>query len=269
LDVRWIVFENVRGLLTARGPSGLPGEALELLRQTLLDAGFQTSVQLLNSADFGVPQRRVRLFIIGYRSGDEPQFPPPTHSKQGDSALLQWVSMEEAIRGLGPKSEDDVIRPSAKLHAQLSTLKPGTGVKSPGKPEATRPGGHWGYKQGAFLADTRLPARTITASSQQDWIDDPEWGIRKLSPRECARLQSFPDDWMITGSKAVQYRLIGNAVPPLLAMKLAQSLLPLKSSPRIEQKAFEELTPLPSSLRSAIEYTIRDNMRNGASRRAS
>ncbi|MEA1942043.1 MAG: DNA cytosine methyltransferase [Pseudomonadota bacterium] len=273
LDVRWLVFENVRGLLTARGPEGNPGGALQHFRNLMLKHGFQTTVQLLNAADYGVPQRRVRLIIIGYRAGDEPSFPEPTHSKNPDEGLnkFAWVSLRECLAELEPITEDEIIRPSASLATQLAALPDGTGVRSAGKRETTRPGGHWGYKQGAFIAAQNLPARTVTASSQQDWVRDPVYGLRKLTPRECAAIQSFPKDWKIPGSRAVKYRLIGNAVPPLLAERVAEALF--KHSTQfdhrmldLDQGRHQELLPLPNRLSQAIEYTIRDNMKNGESR---
>jgi DNA (cytosine-5)-methyltransferase 1 len=185
MDVRWILFENVRGLLTARGPDGRPGSALESLRQHLLKYGFQTNVTLLNAADYGLAQRRVRLFIVGYRSGDEPMFPEATHAKDGSTAngLRPWRTLGACVSEIGPVVEAEVIRPSATLAQQLAALTPGTGLKSPGKRETTRPGGHWGYKQGAFVADLSLPSRTITAGAQQDWISDPSLGLRRLCLR--------------------------------------------------------------------------------------
>jgi DNA (cytosine-5)-methyltransferase 1 len=57
-------------LLTARGADGQPGSALAVIRRELLDNGYQTAVSLLNAADFGVPQRRVRLIMISYRTGE-------------------------------------------------------------------------------------------------------------------------------------------------------------------------------------------------------
>ena len=267
LDVRWLLFENVRGLLTARGPDGVPGSALALIRTKLLKAGFQTQVALLNAADYGVPQRRVRLVVFGYRIGDEMAFPDPTHCKLGTAK--PWMPMNTALLAANMLAADEIIRPNEKLGAQLSALKPGTGVKSPGKAEATRPGGHWGYKQGAFIADTRLPARTVTANQQQDWIIDPEVGIRRLCPRECAALQTFPPEWIFLGKRTDQYRLIGNAVPPRLAQKIGQVLhahiLRSWDDRRIEPV---KLAPLASKLEAAINYTTKEEWRNGASRRA-
>jgi DNA (cytosine-5)-methyltransferase 1 len=273
LDVRWLVFENVRGLLTARGRDDVPGSALQHIREVLLYAGWQTRIDLLNAADYGVPQRRVRLIILGYRAGDAPPLPQPTHSVDDDLVLQKWVTLGEVLSSLDPPTADEIIRPSEALLAELSALKPGSGVKSPGKRESTRPGGHWGYKQGAFLADLNKPARTVTASAQQDWIKLGRKGIRRLSPRECAAIQSFPPSWVFEGSRADNYRLIGNAVPPLLAKAIGEALLAHENatdisavwkSPRIKQQP----TPLPLHLQAAIDYTRRDNARNGESRRA-
>jgi DNA (cytosine-5)-methyltransferase 1 len=267
LDVRSLVFENVRGLLTARGPDGLHGSALLYIREKLRTAGFQTAVTLLNAADYGVPQRRVRLFVVGYRSGDEPAFPHPTHTSAEDQRLLPWITLGDALSKLHAPSGDEVILPTASLEAQLRQLQPGKGVKSPGKPESTRPGGHWGYKQGAFLADPKLPARTVTANQQQDWVLDELHGIRRLCPRECAALQSFPEDWTFAGNRGTQYRLVGNAVPPLLARAVGEALL-LRADVRSESPVdLSALLPLPVRLEGAIKYAIRDDQKNGHSRK--
>ncbi len=272
LDVRWLVFENVRGLLTARGPDGKPGSALQHIRETLLHAGFQTSVEMLNAADYGVAQRRVRLIMVGFRVGDRPAFPSPTHAKAPDLAedgLLPWISLRDCLRTIPPPTADEIIRPNDRLEAELRVLQPGTGVRSPGKAEATRPGGHWGYKQGAFVADLDLPARTVTASAQQDWIRDPKLGIRRLCPRECAAIQSFPPEWVFFGNRTEQYRQIGNAVPPVLARAVAGTLLRHVAAIPTKRSSTKpiELLPLHDRLESAIKYTHKEELRNGPSRR--
>lgn len=275
MDVRWIIFENVRGLLTARGPDGTPGSALELIRKKLLAAGFQSAVSLLNAADFGVPQRRVRLFIIGFRAGDAPPFPSPTHAKNLDLSnvgMPLWKTLGECLKEVCPVSGEEIIRPNDKLASELALISPGSGVKSVGKKERTRPGGHWGYKQGAFVADLALAARTVTASGQQDWVRDPDLGLRRLCPRECAAIQTFPSDWSWPGKRSTQYRLIGNAVPPLLAKAIGSALAAhtLTNISRHYSKEVEvnnELTPLPAKLAAAIAYTSKEERSNGASRR--
>ncbi|OYW44037.1 MAG: hypothetical protein B7Z08_03935 [Sphingomonadales bacterium 32-68-7] len=266
LDVRWLMFENVRGLLTARGPDGVPGSALNLIRHKLLNAGFQTQVKLINAADYGVPQRRVRLVVFGYRIGDDLTFPAP-HKAKGD-AKNGWLPMQDALDSIGPLKPDEIIRPNEKLFAQLRLLQPGTGVKSPGKRETTRPGGHWGYKQGAFIADTGIPARTVTANQQQDWVIDTNKGIRRLCPRECAALQTFPSDWQFVGSRSDQYRLIGNAVPPLLSRQIGNAVYEHIVGYWNGNPIQPKLAPLEPKLEAAIRYTAREEWRNGASRRA-
>jgi DNA (cytosine-5)-methyltransferase 1 len=271
VDARWLLLENVRGLLTARGPDGVPGSALAAIRTHLLKAGFQTAVSLLNAADYGVAQRRVRLFLIGFREGDAPAFPAATHSKRPDlERRHEWVSMRSALLSIGPIAPDEIIRPSEKLAAQFSGIPDGHGIKSPGKSERTRPAGHWGYKQGCFIADLDQPARTVTASTQQDWIRDPKLGLRRLCPRECAAIQSFPLGWSFGDGLSSQYRLIGNAVPPAIARAIGASLLAHNrtASARIADQRFDSLLPLPSRLDYHIRYTAREEASNGASRRA-
>ena len=266
LDVRWLLFENVRGLLTARGPDGVPGSALALIRQKLLSAGFQTQVKLINAADYGVPQRRVRLVVFGYRIGDELQFPEP-HRHKGH-LTENWLSLQSVLDHVGPPTADEIIRPNERLYTQLCQLHPGSGVKSPGKAESTRPGGHWGYKQGAFIADPNVPARTVTANPQQDWVIDPEHGLRRLSPRECAAVQTFPKSWKFVGSNGDRYRLIGNAVPPLLSEQIGRALYQhITASWNSSYVKANDLNPLEPKLQAAIRYTEREEWRNGVSRR--
>lgn len=265
IDARWLIFENVRGLLTARGLDGRPGSALEQMRSMLFSRGWQTHVELLNAADFGVPQRRVRLIVVGYRSGDVPLLPIPTYGTSGGQR--PWKTLRACLTELAPVGADEIIRPSGKMASDLEGLPPGTGAKSAGKAEATRPGGHWGYKQGAFIADLDLPARTVTASSQQDWIIDERLGLRRLSPRECAAIQTFPVAWKFVGNRVSQYRQIGNAVPPILAEAIGTAMMAhARREPALTSRWLGP-APLSPTLQSAINYTTREERRNGPSRR--
>jgi DNA (cytosine-5)-methyltransferase 1 len=123
LDARWLLMENVRGLLTARGPDGRPGSALTEIRRNLLEAGFQTTVALLNAADFGVPQRRVRLFIVGFRAGDPPPFPLPTHSKSpGLEGLTPWISLGHALDTISDLTQAEIIKPTGQMAIELANM---------------------------------------------------------------------------------------------------------------------------------------------------
>lgn len=273
LQPEFLLIENVRGLVTARGSDGEPGSALEEIRCELFKVGYRTTVSLLNAADYGLPQRRVRLFLIGFRGNLKPEFPVATHEDQRKQTCIDkkpWVSMGECLQSILPPTPEEIIRPSGKMKTELIGVKPGSGVKSPGKKETTRPGGHWGYKQGAFVADVCLPARTVTASGQQDWIIDSQLGLRRLTPRECAALQGFPSDWTFAGTRAQQYKQIGNAVPPLIGALMGHAIAaPTKNAP-VGGSDFKTNAnvALPERLLKAVDYTRREERRNGASRRA-
>lgn len=266
---RAILFENVRGMLTARGPEGEPGGALRLIRSTLWERGYYSTVAVLNSADFGVPQRRVRLFILGFRDCAKPVFPEPTHHKVDPGAFAfgkQWVPLSNVLLPEVSLKEDEWIRPTGKMAERLVGILPGQGIKSAGKSETTRPGGHWGYMQGGFVADPTLPSRTITASAQQDWIALSDGSYRRLCPRECAAIQSFPKNWAFTGNRVSQYRQIGNAVAPGIAEKFGPVLGDALSGDTHIDSDFDPGI-LPSHLQSSVDYTKREEKRNGESRR--
>lgn len=160
IDARWLIFENVRGLLTARGSDGAPGSALAYVRNRLLQLGWQTRVELLNAADFGVPQRRVRLILIGYRAGDEPRMPAATHDKA-------WITLRSCLEGLAKIQPAEIIRPTGKIAVELEHLPAGTGVKSPGN--VSPPGlGDTGATNKAPLSPTWIypPAPSPPAGSK-------------------------------------------------------------------------------------------------------
>ena len=268
LRPRVILFENVRGLVTAPGPTGVPGEALSLVKGSFEDIGYATRFALLNAADFGAPQRRVRMFMLASRSCGLPGFPESTHSDGPVSSLFgslaSWVTLGEFLATQPPPEPAEVVQPSAELARSLASVREGSGLKSPGAREATRPGGHWGYKQGTFVADLSRPARTVTAATTQDWIREHHGRLRRLTWRECAGLQGFPDGWRFSGNLASKYRQIGNAVPSVFGLVLGRAVLAALST---SGRSRPTSAPLPPSFREAIAYTQRERSRNGESRR--
>lgn len=268
LRPRFILFENVRGLVTASRAGEQPGEALREVRAAFESIGYSTRFALLNAAEFGAPQRRVRLFMIGSRSSPLPDFPGRTHSRDGDHTLFErtspWVSLREFLATRPPPEDADVIRPTAELAAELGRISDGSGVKSPGFREATRPGGHWGYKQGTFIADQNKPARTVTTSTQ-DWIRLVDGTLRRITWQEAAALQGFPDEWRFAGNAASRLRQIGNAVPIVFGHVLGSQLV---QAARTAEGPRPPSVPFSPDLVEAIEYTRRERRRNGASRRA-
>jgi DNA (cytosine-5)-methyltransferase 1 len=268
LRPRVILFENVRGLVTARGPNGSPGEVLQMVRGAFENIGYATRFELLNAADYGCPQRRVRLFMIATQDQELPEFPMPTHAEKPEHNLFgstrPWVPLGDFLASREPPKSEEVVRPSATLGPLLAELPPGSGLKSPGRKEATRPGGHWGYKQGTFIADLTRPARTVTAASTQDWTRQDDGMLRRLTLAECAGLQGFPADWEFVGTKTSKFRQVGNAVPTVFGKVLGECIAHALQSPlpiRPPQSA-----SLPGHMHSAMRYTRRDHERNHASR---
>ena len=269
LQPRLILFENVRGLVTARGTGGEPGEVLGMVKDAFEGIGYATTFALLNAADFGDAQRRVRCFMMATRATALPAFPDPTHAEKPSGGLfdsqLPWVTLRELLATLPPPSPDEVVRPTPKLSAEFGRIPCGSGLKSAGARESTRPGGHWGYRQGTFIADPDQPARTVTASASQDWIREPDGRLRRLTLRECAALQGFPREWSFAGPVASRFRQVGNAVPVALGRILGESMLTVLRQG--EQRKPSSAT-LPREFGSAIEYTRREHRRNGDSRKA-
>lgn len=268
LRPRVILFENVRGLVTMKGPSGQPGEALALVAEAFESIGYATTFAMLNAADYGAPQRRVRMFMVGVRAGSLPEWPEPTHSERPTESLLgalkPWVTLGEFLAGQPKPDASEVIRPSPQVAGALEKLLPGTGLKTPGPREATRPGGHWGYKQGTFVADPAKPARTVTASATQDWVRGRDGKLRRLTWRECAALQGFPREWPFQGNTASKYRQAGNAVPSVFGTVIGGTIV---ATLRTTARARPQSAPWPGSFVEAIRYTVKENARNGESRR--
>lgn len=262
LRPRMFLFENVRGLVTARDSSGEPGGVISDLLEQFHEIGYSCRSTLLNSADYGSHQRRVRCFIIASRQGRAPVFPEPTHQKNPDILFPKWKTLGEFLDQHADSNKLHYTFPTNELYEQLKELPDGSGIKSMGKAEPTRPGGHWGYRQGTFIADQNLPARTVTGSASQDWIRH-NGVLRRLTLREVTLLQGFPSDWHILGTKAQKYKQVGNAVPAVFGELLGATILNhLANYPSGPPEQLE----MPKSFRGYIDYTKRDHARNESAR---
>lgn len=259
---RMFLLENVRGLVTARDRSGEPGGVLTELVHILEGIGYSCRTALLNAADYGAFQRRVRCFILGSRRGKAPVFPEPIFAKGSELFGRPWRSLEEFLCAHSDSDEKNFTYPSERLADQLRAIPAGSGLKSPGKAEPTRPGGHWGYRQGTFIADLNLPARTVTGSASQDWI---RWEgvLRRLTFPEVKLLQGFPEDWRVEGTKTQRYKQIGNAVPTVFGEAIGKVIVQhLKTFPSAEPIRVE----IPKILKGHMDYTKRDHARNASAR---
>lgn len=256
-----VLMENVQGLVTARGWTGTHGEVLMSIQNDLTDLGYASRVALLNAADYGAAQRRVRLILFASRTHALPETPVPSHARDGASAL-PWRTLGQLIADLGAADEADIVRPRGTRADDLRALEPGTGLKTQGRVMANRPSGQWGYRQDSFLADLALPSRTIRAASTPDWVRLPgESDLRRLTWRECAALQGFPAEWPFAGNNTSRFRQIGNAVQTDMARAAGTALM---ASHLIGPAATSPITPeWPADLRRRVRYTLAEHRVNG------
>lgn len=210
------LFENVYGIIGAQ--QGKPWK--DILR-SFSDAGYQLFYRILDAADYGVPQHRERLIIVGLQKGKF-KFPRPTHGP--DSLDNQsFYTAQEAIRGVPLTMEEAKSGIGGRYGGLLDAIPPGLNysfyTEKMGHPH---PVFAWRSKFSDFLykADPDEPVRTIKASGGA-YTGPFHWENRFFSYAEYKRLQTFPDDYEISGSKQTAVKQIGNSVPPQLARILA------------------------------------------------
>lgn len=234
--------------------------------------GYGVTWALLNAADYGAAQRRVRLVMIASADHRLPKFPTATHEQPpADGSLpllatgkLPWVSLGQLLSQLAPPDPVEVVVPSGKRADQIHSLTPGTGVRTGGTVEHQRPGGHWGYRQDCFLADLSLPSRTIRAASTPDWIRPENGPLRRLTSRECSALQGFPAEWRFVGTREAKFRLIGNAVQTDMGAALGRTILGALALGAQSKPTTSH--PWPQYFRRRIRGAAADHKANAATR---
>lgn len=252
------IMENVRGLLSApirhrphsqRGldyppleSDELPGSALEVVLAEMKHLGYTVAPpRLLEAADYGVPQNRTRVIFIASRDGKYVTVPLPTHSKNGADGLPKWCSLKDALTDLVDLEPEYIPYAESRLK-YLKLLKAGQNWRYlPDDLKQEAMGGAYKSGGGKVGFYRRLswnkPSPTITTSPHQKATDmcHPE-ELRPLSVKECARIQTFPDDWTVYGSTASKYRQIGNAVPVLLGKAIGEHLYKLIKGEKVQAK---------------------------------
>ncbi len=242
---RFFVMENVRGILSAailhrplkeRGPGHPPlepaeelGSAFRLMLRRLRETGYHVVFDLLNAADYGVPQRRERVIVIGSRDGEPVRMPPPTHSQDGSGGLIPWVTLREAVgnldeshsyRDLSPKKRRflEMVPEGGNWNDIPDTLQ----EEAMGKAYVS-----WGGRSGFYRRlswDKPAPALTTRPDSKATMFCHPD-ETRPLSVEEYRAIQQFPESWQFGGSIAQQYVQIGNAVPIGLGSAIGRAIV--------------------------------------------
>lgn len=214
---KMFVAENVDGLRTHKTEET---NTLDLIIKDL-SQDYDVEYKILKAVEYGIPQTRVRIIIIGRRKDLKGKiiFPTPTHSQTKTSKTTAYRTTKDAIDDLWGKI-DDPDAPSNHTTKDYSKAK-----FQPGKPH-----------QGNHKERADRPARTVRAEAHGNQYahynstgtnprseDTTTW--RRLTVRECARLQTFPDTFTFPVSQTEAHKQIGNAVPPVLAWHVATSVL--------------------------------------------
>lgn len=223
-------MENVKGLLNHNN-----GTTFKVIKQILNDCGYIIYEKLLNCADYGVPQKRERVFIIGIRKDLNIQFtfPNPTVTKH--------ITVKDAIDDIWKNPtkfhNNEPMRHSKRIVERFQHIKQGQCLKDVPQEHMQRKRGDSSIISGKTFGQNNYrlkesePSPTICASFQSNFIHYIE--DRNLTAREAARLQSFPDDFIFHGKRTTmsweknlsQYQQIGNAVPPLIAEILGKQII--------------------------------------------
>jgi DNA (cytosine-5)-methyltransferase 1 len=218
LQPKGFLFENVYGITGAQN-----GEAWKEIQTAFQEAGYTIHFRILDAADYGVPQHRERLFIVGHRVGSY-QFPYPTHGPDSPGQE-PFYTAGEALEGVDISDADEGI--GGRYGHLLTDIPPGLNysfyTEEMGHPN---PVFSWRSKFSDFLykADPQMPVRTIKAQGGQ-YTGPFSWENRRFAIAELKRLQTIPDDYEIVGNRQVCIEQIGNSVPPQLGRILALSIL--------------------------------------------
>jgi len=209
------IAENVKGILSADR-----GRTFRLILDEFTNAGYSVGYSLINSAEFGVPQRRERVFIMGFRKdlSITPTFPKPRVKKHTAlrTVLMPRRSVDKKYY-FSRKAVDGMLRVKQKMNK--------------------------GRTQ-----DRNSPCATVTAHLAKYSLNsiDPVLPVgrkyRRFTPREVARIQSFPDSFKLVNSENRQYRALGNAVPPVVMWHISKQIVNHIAKIKVENQNTVEQT---------------------------
>ena len=208
------VFENVFGLLTVEG-----GDVYKLVCEKLAKPSdglnYDIKVFRLNAVDYGVPQYRDRVIIVGSRTGNNVGSIPSITYAQPEAGQLRYRNVEDAFRGLPEPNTEFPKNHTGREHSQAIMDR------------------YAGMHPGERDAHTRInkldllrPSFTIICGSNCGGGKGHIHPIvpREVTPRESARIQTFPDSWAFSGKGRYAISQVGNAVPPLLAFAVGNEI---------------------------------------------
>lgn len=215
------LFENVKGILQANNSADW-----DIILKSFESVGYRLYFQVMDAADYGTPQHRERLIMVGIRD-DLPnkfRFPAPTHGPAGVISK-KYFTPAQALHDLYDPME--FVEPyGGKYGHLLNDIPPGLNylfyTEKMGHPN---PMFAWRSKFSGFLYKLPKDEPSKTVVAHQGRYDGPfHWNNRKLNITELKRIQGFPDDYQFISSKVEAVRQIGNSVAPLMGRKLADAV---------------------------------------------
>ena len=202
--------------------SSLRVKVTETIKKSFLNLGYDVHIKVLNAADYGVPQKRQRVIVIGGLDGYPVHFPDPTYKEKSNgknlelfkSNLQDWVTVKQAIDDLKNKPEkisfNHIFTKCGKdFQKKINNTPIGRSV-------------YGGFSDAYFRCPPNEPSRTVKENHGGVFLHYEK--NRFMTPRELARLQSFEDDFIFEGSKSQILVQLGNAVPPKLGYNIANIL---------------------------------------------
>lgn len=246
MQPKYFLIENVRGLLSAAyNPAQLSekpaekGSALAYILYEIEKLGYAYSFTLYDAANYGVPQHRERVIILGSREGYRLPHIPPTHNEYGTEGLKPWVSLRDAVQGLTCCTSGKIPDKRKPYYRILTEGQNWKNLPLELQKEAlgkafTLQGGKTGFLR-RLAWDKPAPTLVTCPTMPATELCHPE-EIRPLSVEEYARIQMFPDDWKFAGNIAAKYKQIGNAVPVGLAKAAGLHILRFDSLPTAEKE---------------------------------
>ena len=208
------LFENVKGLKTM-----FEGRYFQKVIHGFKSIGYNLHYSLIDTSKYGVPQKRERIFIVGMQSDKEFLFPP--HNSKSYGKLKAYSNVGDAINDLVNKGEEipnHIPLSHSEIVIRRYKLIP-EGGKLPKPEELSKDIRRKNFGNTYTRLDRKKFSSTIVPGNNALPIH-PTLN-RSLTPREAARIQTFPDDYIFVGDRKSQCIQVGNAVPPLMAAKLA------------------------------------------------
>jgi len=196
------IAENVKGLLSAN-----KGEAFPLIIREFEDAGYQVRWALLNASHYGVPQKRERVFIVGFRH----------------AAALKRFDFPEPTTLNTPVPLKNVLEENSQIDEKFFfSEKAIRGMKTTKNSITMNKGRAQDLSQPCNTVSSHLAKVSLNSTDPVLLMDDR---YRMFTPREVARIQSFPDDFKLDCPRSAAYYGLGNAVPPLLMWEVSRAVL--------------------------------------------